>query len=89
MKQMRALLYEGDIKRLRVSCRCGNTWIEEVPGEIYDANFIAPLFECEACHQEYYLLHKHVRRVDVDPDDPPMREYIYNGEPKRSGQFDA
>jgi hypothetical protein len=90
MKQrMRAMFYEGDVKRLRLSCRCGNTWVEEIPGEIYEAHFISPIFECSKCNQEYYLLDKHVRRTETDPEAQPMREYIYDGQARQNGKFDA
>jgi hypothetical protein len=88
MKQMRAWFYENSVRRLRLACRCGNAWVEEIPTEIYEAHFIAPVFQCARCRQEYYLLEKHVRRVETDPEQKPMREYIY-GQVRQNGNYDA
>jgi hypothetical protein len=80
---------DGKITRLRVTCRCGAQWVEEIPSEIYEAHFIAPIFTCSKCKQEYYLFDKHLRRTEAEPYEQPMREYIYDGQVRQNGNYDA
>ena len=50
------------LKRIKFGCKCGNHWIEEIPGEAHDAADVRILIHCAVCGQNYTLCNKKIER---------------------------
>lgn len=49
------------MKRIAVTCKCGNRIVESVPGEVI-AGGAHPVLTCDKCHQEYVIIGNKLRR---------------------------
>jgi len=58
------LLPGSALRRIRVTCRCQRSWIEEFPAELAHCTDIAPFFECTSCHTCYALISNVLTRVE-------------------------
>jgi len=51
------------LKRIAVTCKCGNRVVESVPGEVI-AGGAHPVIKCDQCQQEYVVIGNKLRRFD-------------------------
>lgn len=51
------------LKRIKVTCRCGETIVEEIPGEVLDSEMV-PVIGCRKCKTEYAVQKDRLIRLD-------------------------
>jgi len=57
-------LVDGNtMKRIAVTCKCGNRFVEEVPAEVFKGG-AKPILTCDICKQAYVILDGKIRRFD-------------------------
>jgi hypothetical protein len=65
-RRLEAAYDPAHIHKVRITCRCERTWVEELPEELHNAQHIAYTFRCYACGQEYKLYRKTLLRIDKE-----------------------
>lgn len=71
-----------NLKRIAITCRCGNRWVETVPGELL-AGGAVPLFKCAKCNQDYVIRDGQLARI------PDLHSLINAEPPVETGINDA
>lgn len=60
---VRAMFDNSKLKRIKLTCRCKWSWIDEIPGELFLGGAI-PLPVCPNCEQHYVLYNNKLIRLE-------------------------
>lgn len=60
------VIFDGrKLKHIKVTCRCGHSFVEEVPGELLEMRTVVVL-ECDQCQQHYGLIDGKLARLNAN-----------------------
>jgi hypothetical protein len=55
------LIDRRNLQHIRIHCRCGHDWVEEIPGEVHNSSLTMALF-CPKCEAAFTLCNKRLTR---------------------------
>ena len=56
------LVSRQKVKRIAITCKCEQRFVEMVPGEVVDGGAI-PVFQCPSCGQQYVIRDDQLQRI--------------------------
>lgn len=73
MGAITVLIDSRKLRRIKITCRCGEAWTEQVPSEVHDS-WLVMGFWCPSCGTEYHLQNKKLERAASRSETKPSPE---------------